>query len=149
MPTFTKLHYHLVFSTKGRRGLIDPSWEDDLYGYIGGILRQQGGVLLAAGGMADHVHLLIGSRPDIALSDLLRDIKSLSSGWVHEVKGVLDFTWQEGYSAFTVSHSALEDVRHYVKTQKEHHRQRDYKEELLMMLKLNEVDFDERYVFVG
>ena len=149
MPTFTKLHYHLVFSTKGRRSLIDPAWEDDLYGYIGGILRQQRGVLLAAGGMPDHVHLSIGFRPDIALSDLLRDIKSLSSGWVHKDKGLLDFAWQEGYSAFTVSHSALDDVRHYVKTQKEHHRKRNYMEELLAMLKLNEVEFDERYVFVG
>ena len=90
MPTFTKLYYHLVFSTKGRRPLIDPDWEDRLYGYIGGIIRQERGVLLAVGGMPDHVHLLVGNRPDAALSDLLREIKSHSSGWLHNEIGIQD-----------------------------------------------------------
>jgi len=77
---------------------------------------------------------------------LLRDIKSNSSNWVHE-QFTKDFAWQVGFSAFTVSHSAIDDVKQYIAHQKEHHRKRDFKEELLAMLKLNEVEFDERYVF--
>lgn len=148
MPTFTKLHYHLVFSTKGRRPLIESTWSDRLYGYLGGIIRAERGVLLVAGGMADHVHLLVGSRPDLALSDLLRQIKSLSSGWVHD-QFTRDFAWQEGYSAFTVSHSMLASVKQYIENQEEHHRKRSFMEELLQLLSLNEVEYDERYVFAN
>ncbi|MFT3883099.1 MAG: IS200/IS605 family transposase [Gemmatales bacterium] len=147
MPsTYTKLYYHIIYSTKERRPLIEADWEKRLYEVIGGIVRDNKGVLLAAGGMPDHVHLLISCRPTVALSSLLRDIKSNSSNWVHE-QFTKDFAWQEGYSAFTVSHSGTADVKEYLAHQKEHHRKRDYKEELLAMLKLNEVEFDERYVF--
>ncbi|MFO0813994.1 MAG: IS200/IS605 family transposase [Gemmatales bacterium] len=148
MPTFSKLNYHLVFSTKNRRALIEPAWADRLYGYIGGIIAQERGVLLAAGGMPDHIHLLVGFRPDGTLSDLLREIKSHSSAWVHN-QFTKDFAWQEGYSAFTVSYSLLESVKYYIKHQEEHHCSRSFMEELLRMLKLNEVDYDERYVFVS
>ncbi|HQR09350.1 MAG TPA: IS200/IS605 family transposase [Gemmatales bacterium] len=147
MPsTYTKLYYHIIYSTKERRPLIDSVWEERLYSVIGGIIREHQGVLLAAGGMPDHVHLLVSCRPTVALSSLLRDIKSNSSNWVHE-QFTKDFAWQEGYSAFTVSHSGTPEVKDYIAHQKEHHRKRDYKEELLAMLKLNEVEFDERYVF--
>lgn len=147
MPsTYTKLYYHLVFSTQERRALIDSGWEERLYAVIGGIIREHQGVLLAAGGMPDHVHLLVSCRPTVAISSLLRDIKSNSSNWVHE-QFIKSFAWQEGYSAFTVSHSALDDVKSYLAHQKEHHRKRDFKEELLAILRLNEVEFDERYVF--
>jgi putative transposase len=147
MPsTYTKLYYHIIYSTKERRPLIEADWEERLYSVIGGIVRDNKGVLLAAGGMPNHVHLLISCRPTVALSSLLRDIKSNSSNWVHE-QFTKDFAWQEGYSAFTVSHSGIPDVKDYLAHQKEHHRKRDYKEELLAMLKLNEVEFDERYVF--
>ena len=111
MPTFTKLNYHLVFSTKNRRPLIEPVWADRFFGFIGGIVRQERGVLLAAGGMPDHIHLLVGFRPDGSLSDLLRAIKSHSSGWVHD-EFTKDFAWQEGYSAFTVSYSLMESVKY-------------------------------------
>lgn len=146
MPTFTKLNYHLVFSTKNRRPLIDPTWSDRLYGYIGGIVRGEKGVLLAAGGMPDHIQLLVGYRPDKSVSELLREIKSHSSGWVHE-NFTRDFAWQEGYSAFTVSYSEIESVKRYILTQAEHHRQRTFMEELLRMLDLHEIEYDERYVF--
>jgi REP element-mobilizing transposase RayT len=149
MPnTYTKLLYHLVFSTKERRSLIDANWEDRLYSYIGGIVRHEKGDLLAAGGTADHIHLLVRYRADVAISDLLRSIKSNSSRWLHETfPESRDFAWQEGYSAFTVSQSAVEDVKRYIANQKEHHRRRDFKEELLAILRLHEIEFDEKYVF--
>jgi putative transposase len=147
MPsTYTKLYFHTVFSTKDRRPLIGADWEERLYAVIGGIVREHGGVLLAAGGTEDHVHLLVSAKPTVALSSLLRDIKSNSSNWMHE-HITKDFAWQVGFSAFTVSHSGLPEVKAYLANQKEHHRTRDFKEELLMMLRLNEVEFDERYVF--
>ena len=147
MPsTYTKLYYHIVFSTKDRRPLIQPDWEERLYSVIGGIIREHGGVLLAAGGTADHIHLLMSAKPTIALSSLLRDLKSNSSNWVHENLSK-DFAWQVGFSAFTVSHSGVPEVKGYVANQKEHHRTRDFKTELLTMLRLNELEFDERYVF--
>lgn len=147
MPsTYTKLYYHIIFSTKDRRPLIDAAWEERLNSVIGGIIREHQGVLLAAGGMPDHIHLLVSCRPAVALSSLLRDIKSNSSNWVHEQISH-DFAWQVGYSAFTVSHSALDEVKSYIAHQKEHHRKRDFEEELLTILRLNEVEFDEKYVF--
>lgn len=147
MPsTYTKLYYHIVFSTKERRAVIDEAWQERLYSVIGGIIREQHGVLLAAGGMADHIHLLISCKPTVALSSLVRDIKSNSSHWVHE-HGTKDFAWQVGYSAFTVSHSGIPDIKGYIAHQKEHHARRNFMEELLAMLQLNEVEYDERYVF--
>jgi REP element-mobilizing transposase RayT len=148
MPnTYTKLLYHIVFSTKQRRPLIDASWEERLYSYLGGILRNERSDLLAAGGMPDHIHLLVRTRADLALSDLVRTIKTNGSAWVHDILRQKDFAWQTGYSAFTVSNSASPDVNRYLTHQKEHHRQRDYKSEVLTLLRLHEVEFDEKYVF--
>jgi putative transposase len=146
--TYTKLLYHIVFSTKHRRPLIEESWEQRLYSYLGGILRNERGDLLAAGGMPDHIHLLLRARADLAPSDLIRILKSNSSVWVHEnIPDQPDFAWQTGYSAFTVSNSATPDVKRYLANQKEHHRQRDYKNEVLTLLRLHGIEFDEKYVF--
>ena len=124
MPqSFTKLHYHLIFSTKHRLPTIRPEWQQRLYDYIGGIVCSEHGVLLAAGGIVDHVHLLVQLGQNRSLADVLRVVKTNSSKWVHEVfPDVTDFGWQRGYGAFTVSYSGLEAVRHYLSIQQEHHR---------------------------
>lgn len=148
MSSFTYLNYHLVFSTKHRRPLIDDSWQQRLFDYVGGILRQQGGALLVAGGMPDHVHLLAAISKSIAVADALRDIKANSSKWIHEqIPGQTDFAWQAGYGAFTVSFSGMDAVRRYLDGQKEHHRVRTFQEEYLELLRRHEIDFDERYVW--
>ncbi|HWC88401.1 MAG TPA: IS200/IS605 family transposase [Pirellulales bacterium] len=148
MSSFTCLHYHLVFSTKQRQPFIDEAWQQRLFDYIGGILRQQGGVLLAAGGMPDHVHLLATISKSVAIADGLRDIKTNSSKWVHEViPSQAGFAWQSGYGAFTVSYSALDSVRQYLASQKEHHRVRTFQEEFLELLRRHEIEFDERYLW--
>lgn len=147
MPsTYTKLLYHIVFSTKGRCALITDAMEPKLYSYIGGIIRAENGVLLCAGGMPDHVHLLIRYRTDATLADLLRTIKSRSTKWIQD-EFTTDFAWQEGYAAFTVSESAAPTVKAYIGNQKDHHKKRDFKEELLELLRLHEIDFEEKYVF--
>jgi REP-associated tyrosine transposase len=129
MSSFTCLNYHLVFSTKHREPLIDRAWQQRLFDYIGGIIRQQGGVLLAAGGMPDHVHLLAAISKSVAIADALRDMKANSSKWVHEeIPGQAGFAWQAGHGAFTVSCSALDSVRRYLAGQQENHRLRTFQE---------------------
>src|SRR6185369_7903711 len=102
--TYSRLTYHLVFSTKERRQLIIPSFRKDLYAYIGGIFRDEGGVLLEAGGIADHVHLLGRIPARMAVAEMLKRVKAHSSKWLNESgKSEVRFSWQEGYAAFTVS----------------------------------------------
>jgi len=143
MSSFTCLNYHLVFSTKHREPLIGHAWQQRLFDYIGGIIRRQGGVLLAAGCMPDHVHLLAAISKSLAITDALRVMKANSSKWVHEeIPGQKGFAWQAGYGAFTVSYSALDSVRHYLAGQQEHHRVRTFQEEFLELLRRHEVAFD-------
>ncbi len=120
MPqSYVNLLYHIIFSTKGREPLITETHQPRLYEYIGGIVRYQGGIALAINGMEDHVHLFAKLRQDKALSDMIRDFKARSSGWMHKVfPDLKDFTWQNGYGAFTVSASQAAGVREYVEQQK-------------------------------
>jgi len=149
MPqSFACLYVHLIFSTKGRRAWLDDSWSPQLYEYFSGILRAQGNQLLLAGGVEDHVHLLISISRQIAFEDLVRDLKANSSKWVRENHvGSGEFGWQSGYSAFSVSYSGLSEVRRYIQNQKEHHQKQDFREELIAFLKKHNVEYDERYVF--
>lgn len=146
--TYTKLVYHIVFSTKNRQPFITEQIEQELYKYIGGIVRGIGGSCLEINGMPDHVHLLALLPPKVAVSDALRDIKANSSKWVHETKSALrQFGWQDGFSAFSVSKSQIEPVRQYIIDQKSHHKKHDFKAELLGLLDKHEVEFDERYIW--
>ena len=146
MPsTYLSLHYHIVFGTKERRPLIQPAWLPRLHEYLGGTIRGLDGFPQAVGGVADHVHLLIGLKATHCLADVLRELKKASSTWVHDELGDRSFAWQEGYAAFTVSATARAKVREYIEGQAEHHRTTTFREELLAMLKRAEVTFDPRY----
>jgi putative transposase len=149
MPSsYVCLHYHLVFSTKGRQPWIKEEMRERLFQYIGGTVRGLGGALLAAGGVADHVHLLASLSKTHALSDDLRDIKAESSAWIHRTYPSLGaFAWQVGYGAFTVSYSGLPRVTDYVKNQEEHHRTRSFQDEFRALLQRHGVAFDERYIW--
>ena len=149
MPqSYVNLIYHIVFSTKDRKPILTPNHRSDLYKYIGGIVRQRRGMGIAINGTADHVHLLARLRQDKALSDLIRDFKADSSGWMHNVFPDLeDFNWQRGYGAFTVSASQVESVTQYIANQEAHHRKQSFEEEFIAMLKLNEIEFDMKYLF--
>ncbi len=146
--TYTKLFYHLVFSTKNRQRFIAPSIESELHKYTAGVVRGCGGICVEISGMADHVHILAVLPPKIAVSDALRDIKSNTSRWVHKTWPLrAAFAWQDGFAAFSVSTSQVEPVRQYIRDQKAHHAGGGYQEELLTMLRLNEVEFDPRYLW--
>ena len=149
MPgTYSQLLLHVVFSTKHRQPWITPDVADRLYGYVGGIVRAERGVLLASGGVEDHVHFYLRWRPDGSISDLMRGVKARSSKWVHETFPALRaFAWQDGYSVFSVSKSQEDVVRRYIARQAEHHAHEDFQTELRRLLLAHGIEFDERYAF--
>jgi REP-associated tyrosine transposase len=148
MPaTYYSLHYHAVFSTKDRYPLITPDWRDTLHAYLGGIVRNLGGVPLAVGGIEDHVHILAGLRATHRLDYVMRDVKGGSSDWAHRTVGKKSFSWQPGYFCVTVSPSQLEKVKRYVLNQQHHHQHKSFKDECIEILKLAGVEYDERYIW--
>ena len=118
--TYTQLHYHIVFSTVGRRPLIQDEWRDRLHDYLGGTVRGLGAHSVIVGGVADHVHILAGLRPAHRLSDIVREVKHESSRWIRQELS-RTFAWQKGYGAFTVSPLGCERVRAYIADQQNHH----------------------------
>lgn len=149
MPSsFTNLLYHVIFSTKERRPLITAALRGELYPYIGGIVRNERGVLLEIGGMPDHVHLVCRFRADASVAEMVRLIKSNSSKWANERGDLTDgFAWQVGYGAFTISKSQLPAVQRYVQNQEQHHRRVSFKEEFVALLEKHEIKYDERYLW--
>jgi putative transposase len=146
--SFTNLLYHLVFSTKDREPLIRDDWRDKLYAYLGGIVREERGILIQGGGTADHVHLLIKLPPSAAVADLLRLVKANSSKWANETGAAVGkFAWQAGYGAFSVSESQAPDVKHYIQNQAAHHRGRSFQEEFVALLERHGIDYDPRYLW--
>ncbi|MBU0610377.1 MAG: IS200/IS605 family transposase [Armatimonadetes bacterium] len=146
--SFTCLRYHLIFSTKDRRPLLAAAARPRLFEYIGGILRNRKGQLLAAGGTDNHVHLLAILPKDRSVSDMLRDIKSNTSRWLGETAPLaIGFGWQDGYGAFTVGRSEIEGLVRYLASQDEHHRERTFEEEFVAFLEDNEVEYDPRYIW--
>ena len=146
--TYTHLVIHVVFSTKDRLPLISPETKNDLLAYIGGIVREEGAKALIVNGTNDHLHMLVSLPATLAVANLMRVVKTNSSRWVHEKwpdRG--HFGWQQGYGAFSVSHSALSAVEAYITNQEEHHRKITFQEEFLALLKKHEIPYDERYIW--
>ena len=142
----TKLYAHLVFTTKHREPLIQDAWRDDLHRFISGILKNRRAELLSAGSVEDHIHLLIRYLPTQAIADLVRDIKTNSSMWRHNL-GDSTFAWQHGYGAFSVSKSMLPTMKAYLANQREHHRVHGFQSEYRELLTRHEVEFDEQYLW--
>lgn len=147
MPsTHICFHYHIVFSTKDRLPLIKGIWQDRLYSYIGGIIKNTGGVPLAIGGITDHIHLLFGLNASRRIDYLVRDIKADSSLFVKTELGS-GFSWQKGYGGFTVSPSAIEKVKRYIDHQEKHHERRSFQDEYVQLLKASNTPYDEKYLW--
>lgn len=147
MPsTYLSLHYHVVYGTRERSPLIDISWRTRLHEYLGGTIRGLGGYPQGIGGVADHVHLLVGLKATHCLADVMRELKKASSAWVHAEIGLEKFAWQEGYAAFTVSASGRDAVKRYIANQADHHRARTFREELIEMLQKAGVEYDPKYL---
>lgn len=117
--TFTQIYIQVIFAVKGRESLIHTSWEEELYKYISGIIKNKEQKLIAINGMPDHIHILIGMKPSCNLSDLVREIKKASNEFIKKKKFVKGkFSWQEGYGAFSYNHSVLGNIVDYIKTRK-------------------------------
>jgi putative transposase len=146
--TYTQIYIQVVFAVQGRQNLIGPERKEELQKYITGIVARQGQKLIAIHCMPDHTHVLIGLRPNIALSDLVGDIKTGSTNHINEQRWVSGrFSWQEGFGAFSYSHSQLTGVIDYIRDQVKHHARRTFRQEYLMFLKRYQVAHDERYIF--
>lgn len=144
--TISQVLLHIVFSTKSRQSWLDGKISEELYKYIGSICQTKKSHVIAIGGVADHIHILVTLARDVSISDLIRTIKSNSSRWLKS-KGLVDFSWQSGYGVFSVSHSLQETVGHYVLNQKEHHKFFDFKNEFLRLLQRHQTPYDEKYLW--
>ena len=149
MPsTFTQNLYHMVFSTKSRGPWLSPQVEHRLHPFLGGIARDLGCTAFAVNGDTDHVHLMLRFPSKLSISDLAMNLKGRSSSWMHEqFPSLSSFAWQEGYSGFTVSKSALDRVIAYVDGQKEHHRKVSFQDELKRLMALHGVEIDDKDLF--
>ena len=146
--TCTQIYIQMVFAVKGRRSLIPKHRKEELHKYITGIVSKRNQKLLAVHCMPDHAHILVGLKPTLAISDLVRDIKAGSSGFINEMHWVKQkFNWQEGFGAFSYGHSQLDRIIHYINQQEEHHRKRTFREEYLKFLERFHVDYNDQYLF--
>ena len=146
--TFSQIYIQVVFAVQSRDAMIHSSWEEELYKYISGIVRNKEQKMLAINGMPDHIHFFIGMKPSCCLSDLVREIKKSSNDFIKEKKfSKFKFNWQEGFGAFSYSHSQIDSVVKYIMNQKEHHRKQTFKDEYQDFLKKFEIEFKDEYLF--
>ncbi len=149
MPnTCTQIYIQYLFTVKENSNKLQKPWRDDVFKFISGIIKGKGQKSIIVNGVHDHVHVFVGLTPDMAISDLIRDIKNNSTNFInknHFVKGT--FAWQEGYGAFSYPHSAKKNVYNYIHNQEEHHKKISFKDEYLAFLRKFEIQYDERYLF--
>lgn len=146
--TYTKLYAHCVFTPKGRSSLLTDSIRDRVHKYIYGIVIEKKCYPVAINGTKDHVHILLGFRPTVCISDLIRDIKRSSALFINEnLSSYVKFSWQEGFGAFTVGYRELDKVYKYILNQEEHHRVKKFRDEYLQILSDNDVEFKDDYLF--
>jgi putative transposase len=146
--SLAKVYVHAVFSTKNREPLIADLWRDELYHVLGGATNNLGCQSLLVGGVEDHVHMLFQLGRTIALADAIGKIKSTSSSWVNQTRGLPSpFHWQAGYAAFSVSQSNVEAVREYIRRQPDHHRKQSFQDEFREWLRRYRIEWDEQYVW--
>ena len=148
MPnTYSQLYIQIVFAVKGRKAFIKENFREELQKYISGIIAKKKQKLYAIYCMPDHTHILVSMKPDIAVSDLVRDIKSNSSTFIEEKDFVKDFSWQTGFGAFSYSKSQSKKVVDYILNQPEHHKKKTFREEYVDFLEKFEIEYDEKYLF--
>ncbi len=146
--TFSKMLVHVIFSTKERLPLIGSDWNDQLFAYMGGIIKSEFGYPIRINGVADHVHLLIDMKTSASAADMVRVVKSRSSHWLHETfADSAGFSWQGGYGIFSIGESQQQAAIAYINKQQEHHRRVSFQEEFLAFLQRYQVEYDPRYVW--
>ena len=149
MPgTFSQIYIQIVFAVKGRENLLAKAWREELFQYIAGIIRQKGHKSIIVNGVEDHIHIFVGLKPIMAVSDLVRDIKNNSCNFINNKKWIKGrFSWQEGYGAFSYAHTEIDRVYQYIANQEAHHQKTKFKEEYSDLLRKFEIEYDENYLF--
>ncbi|HUH73906.1 MAG TPA: IS200/IS605 family transposase [Chitinophagales bacterium] len=149
MPnTYTQIYIQIVFAVKGRQNFISKNKREELHKYITGIVQNRDQKMLAIFAMPDHVHILLGMKPDISISNLVRDIKAGSSKYINDNNWIMGkFNWQEGYGAFSYAKSQIDYVVKYILNQEEHHKAKTFKKEYIDMLERYEIEYNEKYLF--
>jgi putative transposase len=146
--TYSQIYIQVVFAVKGRQNLLQKPWREEIFKYMAGIIKGKNQKPIIVNGVADHVHLFIGLKPSISISDLVRDVKNNMSNFINEQKYTPDrFSWQEGYGAFSYGHSQIDQVYQYILKQEEHHHKKSFREEYLGFLQKFEIENDEKYLF--
>ncbi len=146
--TFTQLYVQIIFSTQNRERLLKRPFRDEVFKYISGIVKNKKQTPLAVNGAIDHIHIFLGFKPNIAISDLVRDIKHFSTEFINEKEFMhVKFSWQSGYGAYTYSHSQIDTVIKYIMNQEKHHKTKTFKEEYLEFLEKFNVEYYMKYVF--
>jgi REP-associated tyrosine transposase len=146
--TYTQIHIQVVFSVQNRQSLIQKDWRNRLYKYITGIIKNNGHKLLQINGTEDHIHILIGLRPNQSLSELIKKVKQDSSLWVNNNRLTNNqFSWQAGYGAFSYAKPDVQNVIRYIQNQEIHHKKKTFIEEYKELLKIFNIDFNEEYIF--
>ena len=146
--TFSQIYIQYVFAVKGRENLLQKPWRDEVFKYMAGIIKGKNQKPIIVNGVEDHVHVFVGIKSSMSISDLVRDIKNNSSKFINEqnlIKG--KFSWQEGYGAFSYAHSQIENVFQYIANQEEHHKKETFQEEYLDLLEKFDIEFNEKYLF--
>ena len=146
--TYSQIYIHCVFAVKGRQNLISHRWKNELYKYITGIVTNEGQKLIIVNGMPDHLHILLGIKPNKNISGLIRDIKANSSRFINTKKWVLGkFEWQTGFGAFSCGQSQIDSVVKYIQKQEVHHKKLGFKEEYLKFLDSYKIEYNSDYLF--
>lgn len=148
MSSYTKLAYHIVFGTKYRKPWLKSDLRERIYACIGKLIRDRDGCLLEIGGIEDHVHMLTRLSPRRAIAEVIGETKASASKWINDQAFLpRKFRWQKGYSAFTVSHSLINDVRFYIQNQEHYHQQMTYQDEYISLLRRHDIEFRPEYLF--
>ena len=146
--TFSQIYIQYVFAVKGRENLLQKPWREEVFKYMAGIIKGKNQKPIIVNGVEDHVHVFVGLKPSMCISDLIRDIKNNATNFINDQKFIdKPFSWQEGYGAFSYSHSQIDDVYKYIADQEAHHQKRTFKEEYMDFLRKFEIEYNEKYLF--
>ena len=146
--TFSQVYIQIVFAVKGRQNLLQKPWREEVFKYMAGIIKGKNQKPIIVNGVSDHVHIFVGLKPSMSISDLVRDIKNNTSNFINDQKFIRGkFSWQEGYGSFSYAHSQIDQVYKYIQNQEVHHHKQTFKEEYLEFLQKFEIEYDEKYLF--
>ncbi len=146
--TYSQIYIQIVFAVKGRKNHLQKPWREEVFKYIAGIIKGKNQKSIIVNGVSNHVHVFVGLKPSMSVSNLVRDIKNNSSNFINNSKFLQNkFSWQEGYGAFSYNHLQLNDIYQYILNQEEHHRKKTFREEYYDLLKEFDVDFEDKYLF--